>query len=299
MNENESEYEDKKHLKNFLAIFIFITFSIYHVFIYANAKHSIPKQILEPGHKQSMSPYIAYYSNTLSISTNEHIKKCLNETKPFIIKNIPQNFFENASTIVSSDIKESFGNLDVGYNDYIVGDKLNKLIKDVTGMPIIFVTSMGGKYVGNRAHIDSYISYNFYYVNKGEKMVWIIPEEYTNTIELKNALDHLYVKADGVGTTNLDWLNKIPYYYKFNIKAGDVLVFNSSKCIHKFINVNGNEQARSIILYTTEASPLVVKHNIGNWELAKYYSYFVVNKKLERNPYQYVDNDLPSNFKYR
>ena len=61
-------------------------------------------------------------------------------------------------------------------NDGSTDDTLTKLITDLTGMPIIFMTSLSGKYKGGFAHIDAFIGYNFYYLKRGQKKVWIVPD---------------------------------------------------------------------------------------------------------------------------
>lgn len=61
-------------------------------------------------------------------------------------------------------------------------------------------------------------------------------------------------------------------YYEFEVSEGDVLLFNNSACIHKFMNLTENPEIFTMRLFITDASPLTLKNDLFNWTGAKYFT---------------------------
>ena len=61
-------------------------------------------------------------------------------------------------------------------------------------------------------------------------------------------------------------------YYEFDVGEGDVLLFNNSACIHKFMNLTENPEIFTMRLFTTDASPLTLRNDLFNWTGAKYFT---------------------------
>lgn len=276
-----NESEDQKHLKHFIAIFIVIAFTFYHAIVIIGAKHSVPKQNPPSG---SIKPDVLYYNDGMN---SKDLDKYLSASIPVIIKGIPKLYFNSFDNY---DKKINIHSKKVNVGEYILpelDENLKKLINNLTKMSIVSLTTMFGNYPGGYAHLDSLVGYNMYYLKTGAKQVWIVPEEYSNNFEMGDAVDNIYVKEDAVDTKHMQWLNKIPYHFSFVIEEGDLLIFNSSKTIHKFKNKTGNESVYSLRLHTTDGSPIVFKHNLFNWELSKTYAYAIIHKVYERDPFDY------------
>lgn len=145
------------------------------------------------------------------------------------------------------------------------------------------MASFAGNYKSGYAHIDAFPSYNFYYVKQGKKQVYIIPHEYTCYLNMKGGIDNIYVEYDNANNNKLEWLNKVPEYYNFELETGDVLIFNNSKCIHKFTNLTNNNIIYTIRLYNTDVSTLILKNDILHYEQAYEFSNIILNGEIIKN----------------
>lgn len=197
---------------------------------------------------------------------SEYVKKSI----PIIITDIPPNFFTTLhKNYPINSIKTD--KLHITSNIFPkIGNRLSTFISNNVGLPVFFMTTFIGSYKSGFAHMDSVSSYNFYYVKNGSKDVYIVPHEYTCYLDMKNGSDNVYVGEDNEGTDKLKiWLDKVPGYYHFNVNKGEVLLFNNSKCIHKFINVTGKEEIYSIRMLSNDSSPLILKNDLFNFKQAE------------------------------
>ena len=142
--------------------------------------------------------------------------------------------------------------------DQFTMPKLGKLadwIKTNTGKGVAYMARFSGGYSGGFAHIDSFPSYNFYYMKEGRKKVYIIPRQFNPLLDLANGYDSVFVKDDTADESQLEWLDRLPGYYQFEVESGDVLMFNNSACIHKFMNLTDHPTIYTVRLFSADASP--------------------------------------------
>ena len=97
---------------------------------------------------------------------------------------------------------------------------------------------------------------------------------------MDNGIDSVFVKNSG---DNSNWISEVPEYYGFDLKAGEVLLFNNSHCIHQFINTTGEEVVYTIRLTCFDSSPLILCNDIFNWKQAYHFSKILVNGGLARS----------------
>ena len=150
-----------------------------------------------------------------------------------------------------------------------------------------------GGYKGGFAHIDSFPSYNFYYVRRGRKQVWIVPRQYNYLLNFGMGYDSVFVRDDAPDGSQLEWLKTIPGYYEFEVEKGDVLLFNNAASIHKFINITHNPEIFTMRLVSGDASPLTLWNDCFNWTGAKYFAGIILDAKtgvrdtasIEGSPY--------------
>ena len=137
---------------------------------------------------------------------------------------------------------------------------------------ILTLVQFNGSYKTTPAHIDSSANCNLYYLKSGKKKVIVIPYQYTHYLEMYNDIDNITVcedKDNDKKKYNKNWIQKIPGYWETILNEGDVLFFNSSKCIHKFYNLTDDCEAFSVRMFNWDASELVLKNDIFNYKMAK------------------------------
>jgi hypothetical protein len=208
----------------------------------------------------------------------DHMK----ESKPVIIKKIPDEYFTELLKYGDEVIDENCDKLII--ESFILPKigKMKNFIDHYVKLPILYMAKFTGNYGESRAHIDSFPSCNVYYVKKGGKSVKIIPPEFSKYFDKENGIDNVYIKEDD--NSNLDWLNKVPYYYSCELSEGDLLFFNNAECIHKFINKTGKEEIYTIRVFSEHVSPLVLENDIFNWNQYSYLSGVILGKKIIRDP---------------
>ena len=98
--------------------------------------------------------------------------------------------------------------------------------------PILYSGIFRGKYLSGITHIDISNTYNFYYMWKGVKEVLIVPKGFEKYVDMSYGIHNVYVrdeKSNSHDISKLKWLSNIPYYYRFNLKEGEILIFNNSE----------------------------------------------------------------------
>ena len=147
----------------------------------------------------------------------------------------------------------------------------------------IYAARFSGTYTTGFAHMDFFASYNVYYVFEGTKRVQMIPWYHSESRPLAYGFDSAYVKGS---IDDQQWHKAYPSYYEFDVSTNDILLFNSSACIHKFTNLTNYTDIVSIHTSSQYAAPVVHRGERWNWETAGYFSGIVMDGKTERNPYQ-------------
>ena len=104
-------------------------------------------------------------------------------------------------------------------------------------------------------------------------------------MNLENGYDSVFVADDTADTSQMDWLNRLPGYYEFELDQGDVLLFNNSACIHKFLNLTPNPEIYTIRLFSGDASPLTLKNDVFNWAGSRYFASILLNPTSVRDTY--------------
>lgn len=150
--------------------------------------------------------------------------------------------------------------------------EMSKWIMHNIGKRVLYLARFSGGYKGGYAHIDSFPSYNFYFVRRGRKKVYIVPRQYNSLLKFGKGYDSVFVRDDDTTGTKLEWLETIPGYWTFEVEEGDVLLFNNSACIHKFMNLTHNPEIFTMRLAHTDSSPLTLWNDCFNWTGAKYFT---------------------------
>ena len=162
--------------------------------------------------------------------------------------------------------------------------ELAALVRRVTRKPILYLASFAGDYGSGVMHMDAMSTYNFYFVQRGAKEVFIVPPEYTDVFRLRGGIDSVYALDDVDNSDSLTHLAaKAPEYYRFVLNASQVLLFNNAKCLHKFINLSGKEEVYSLRLFSLDPSPRVALNDFGNWQQAVHYANIMLSSGLSRN----------------
>ena len=162
---------------------------------------------------------------------------------------------------------------------------LAQWIRTHTGRRVAYMARFSGGYGGGVAHIDAFPSYNFYYVRRGTKKVFIVPRQYNAEMDLVSGFDSMYVAPDTADLSQLEWLDELPAYYTFELTEGDVLLFNNSACVHKFINLSPSPEIFTLRLFTIDASPLTLRNDILNWAGAKSFASVLLQPTTVRDTY--------------
>ena len=210
----------------------------------------------------------------------ETLRGYVGRSEPVIVKNCPPAMFE-ALNAYSPDIP--FGTpgdklLIDQFSLPTLGSLAAWLMLHV-GKPVLYLARFSGGYKGGYAHIDSFPSYNFYYVRRGRKRVFIVPRQYNPAIVFGAGYDSVFVRDDAADASSLEWLDTIPGCYEFEVGEGDVLLFNNSACIHKFLNLTHNPEIFTMRLVHADASPLTLRNDCFNWTGAKYFTHIVLSKE--------------------
>merc|ERR1712187_50634 len=172
------------------------------------------------------------------------------EDIPMVLKNIPQDYFQVLNESKFNKAEDFPGQVRSG--NYLimdswflpwVGDQLHGLITDLLFHRPLFMARFRGGYRSCVAHIDSGSMYNFYYVKHGSKRVTLVPSKYSENMDLAPGHDSVYIPGSNVDDS---FGTQYPSYYKFEIEAGDVLVFNNCAVLHKFENLTGEEDIYTI-----------------------------------------------------
>jgi len=286
----------KTNIMNFVEIFFAFLTWIFHVlyggvllFYNGNYNEGLNATLVKPiSHKTIIRKIVKINFDSLNETiTQEYIRR----SEPLIIANIPATHFQSLTeTYNNSNLKNAIlkSKNALIINTHILPQKLGHLkhlIKNFLNNKLILIlVRFSGSYDDVLAHLDVGASYNFYYLHKGKKFVQIIPHEYTHYLNLNYGSDNVHV-VDDLNDKKMTWLNKLPEYYSFYLNEGEVLLFNNCKTIHKFKNVNGNEDAYSIRFLHDDSSGLSLKRYMYSFPLTA--GKTLANSNTKRD---YLDN---------
>lgn len=152
------------------------------------------------------------------------------------------------------------------------GTPLLRWIRAYVGKHVVYMARFSGGYKGGFGHIDSFPSYNFYYVVRGRKHVNIVPRQYNSLLNLRAGYDSMFVADDKPDDTSIEWMDTLPGVYEFEVEEGDVLLFNNSACVHKFMNLTQGPEIFTMRLLHFDASPLTLRNDLFNWAGARYFT---------------------------
>lgn len=230
-----------------------------------------------------LQPDIVEYDNC-------NLKKYLENSIPVIVENVDSKsltYFKN-KTITEKQFTD--GNIFIKSNGIIetMQTNIGKWVLTKSRRPIIMSSIFTGKYRSGISHIDVMPSYNFYTMLEGTKEVLIIPIEFESYVDLNNGIHNIHVSNEPKGEhkiENLPWLQNIPYYYRFDLQPNQMLIFNNSANIHKFINKNDITKAltiRVLDIFGTN-SIQVLQNQLTNSDIQKVSMDYIV-KKMDDNP---------------
>lgn len=273
--------------------FLYLYFSLYETFLLlynCNYNEKLNATIFKPqNHTTILRDITRIHYNDLHKNT---LSKYIDKSEPVILIGMPEFYLKEITKIHSKEILT----IDkLVLNTYIFPNlkKLSTFINNYINKKILILIHFSGKYKQGLAHLDSGSSYNFYFLKKGKKQVYIIPQEYTKYLDLQYGEDNVFVKDDKL---NLLWINKLPEYYNFILNENEILIFNNVKTIHKFKNLNGDEEAYSVRLSNMDANGLVLKKNIFNYELMTKFFDNLTKSNIIREPLrEFHDNNFKIN----
>lgn len=211
------------------------------------------------------------------------LSKYVKRSEPVIIKGVDAKLFnsslaEYAPEETPEQVAKGVPNLHINF--WLlpsVGGAGAWINKHLPWKPILYMARFSGAYKAGYAHIDTFPSYNFYYVRRGRKRVILVPRQYNDAVNLKGGYDSNFVGDDAPDMSKLEWIDRLPGVWEFELEAGDVLLFNNSACIHKFMNLTHNPEIFTIRLLHDDASPYTYRNDLLNWEGAKYVAYVLWN----------------------
>eukprot|EP00518_Triparma_eleuthera_P004076 CAMPEP_0182463666 /NCGR_PEP_ID=MMETSP1319-20130603/7824_1 /TAXON_ID=172717 /ORGANISM="Bolidomonas pacifica, Strain RCC208" /LENGTH=304 /DNA_ID=CAMNT_0024663237 /DNA_START=65 /DNA_END=979 /DNA_ORIENTATION=- len=216
-------------------------------------------------------------------------------SEPCIVKNCPPAMFadlQKYSPEIPADAPKDKLLIDQ-FSLPRLGSMQEWLFKYV-GKRVLYLARFSGGYKGGYAHIDSFPSYNFYYVKRGRKHVYIVPRQYNPLLKLVGGYDSVFVGDDKADDSSLGWLETIPGCYEFEVGEGDILLFNNSACIHKFLNLTQNPEIFTMRLVHSDSSPTTLWNDCLNWEGAKYFTGIMTMGKTSARDTASIEGEAPA-----
>ena len=149
--------------------------------------------------------------------------------------------------------------------------------------PIIYMARFSGGYKGGFAHIDAFPSYNFYYVRRGRKHVYIVPRQYNPAVNFKPGYDSVYVGDDGPDDGKLEWDRPSPW--RVRVRRGcrrraPLQQQREHPQIHEHHAQPGDLHAPPP---ARGRVPETLRNDIFNWEEAKYFSHILWHGVTKRD----------------
>ena len=91
----------------------------------------------------------------------------------------------------------------------------------------MYMARFAGAYTAGMGHIDAFASYNFYYVSRGRKQVYLVPRQYNPSalnkeeagkLHFVGGIDNVFIKQDSADDQSLHkWLSRVPAVFDFQV----------------------------------------------------------------------------------
>ena len=302
-------------LYTFVTICVFVGVNVFNLHLVMLNLPAFVHRIKRPktlGHHHHHQNQEIRQVQVLQHSDRPIIADFLARSEPVIIHGMPHDLFEPLRThypIPTIDDDDDNRNDTMIIQQHMFPLRLGPLgteIRRLTGgRRTVYLASMSGTYSAGVAHIDSFASYNFYYVQKGQKEVFIVPHEHTSLFDLQSGIDNVFVAEDDYthnhhqhrhhhdnadnsdkNSSHYSWLDRLPYYYRFLLNESQVLIFNNAKCVHKFVNQGvpfpGAEQIYTLRLFSTDPDMTALRNDIFHWRQAQEYAHILMHGTLLR-----------------
>jgi len=204
------------------------------------------------------------------------VKEFVSRSEPLIIKNLPKELFSvfasggPYSPPVSEELKQK-GTLNM--NVFLLPSlgKFSQWISEHVGKPAWNLVRFSGSYKSGYAHIDMGGTYNIYYVARGRKKVRICPRQYNHLLPFESGYNSAFIPGShGHSPSSFMYIKKVPGVWGFDLEEGDLLIFNNTACVHKFINLTKNPLIFSTRVLNLDMSPVAAKNDILNYDLARF-----------------------------
>lgn len=216
--------------------------------------------------------------------TRDTLKEYVKFSRPVILNHVSPEFIESLDRFAPppDEVLPEGRLLIQQFSLPNLGD-LGRWIRHVTGMRVAYMARFTGSYASGYAHIDAFPSYNFYVMRRGSKRIRIVPRQYNHLVRWSPGFDSVFAEDDRADDDHLEWLQMLPGYYDFELYEGQVLLFHNAACGHKFTNLTPKPQIFTIRLFTADASPLILKNDLFNWEGAKSFANYLLQETIIRD----------------
>lgn len=203
------------------------------------------------------------------------IQAFMSRSEPVIIKNLPKETFSalaRGSQYAPAPKEDLVQKRTVLINFFLRPRALGGIgdwIKKNVNQSVLYMLRFSGSYSSIPAHLDGF-TYNIYHLAKGRKRVWICPRQYNHLLNLRSDRNAVVIPgSDRTSSNHLKWIESVPGVWAFELEAGDLLIFNNTACVHKFVNVTEVPEVFSMRVLTGNLSPVLAKHHIFNWQQAR------------------------------
>lgn len=161
----------------------------------------------------------------------------LDRGEPVIVKNLDSHLdipaeIENLQRDRNASSEKKSTNLFIELNIWPflpLGENLSKFIHDYCGgRQVLFAARFAGGYKAGFGHMDSFPSYNFYYVTTGCKQVYLVPRQFNpsrlnheeeNKLSFQPGVDNVRITGDTADGESLgNWLSRVPAVYDFKVE---------------------------------------------------------------------------------
>ncbi|KAJ3382540.1 aldehyde dehydrogenase (NAD(P)(+)) ald5 [Entophlyctis sp. JEL0112] len=213
------------------------------------------------GTSKSITPICLKYDPLLNL------QPFVKNSEPIVLTDLPPSILSEFTAQHRSYEALMDGSTLIDFKTLPKYETLSKFIWKSMRKIIMFAITFRGRDFSGYAHMDTFPSYNFYFIAKGSKDVILIPKDGASFFDCETGFDSIFL--EGTSGANLEWVNQAPQHYRFTLHENQVLVFNNSKLLHKFMTTSDTEcVAHSLRLTNIDVNPLVARKFIFNWPQA-------------------------------
>ncbi|KAJ3409059.1 hypothetical protein HDV05_004591 [Chytridiales sp. JEL 0842] len=279
-------------LQAFLAFFMCIAFTIHNLTLLYVLMPTSQRQVTTTksksftgGKSRQVVPERIPYSPDLDL------RKYTSVSEPVIITGLPPHFFKDLSKCnplkpTPTPSEATKGKMYVHESTFPVTSYLGDFIYKATSKIVIYLLCFRGDYTSGYCHIDSFPTTNCYCLFKGAKDVILVPIENSPYLDCVTGFDSVYIKnSSGM---DMEWVDQVPWHYRFTLNEGEVLFFDNGTLFHKFINIETGEQplAYSLRCNSGAAHPVAAWKDVLSLRNAWAFADVIVSTTLvERDSY--------------